>query len=286
MIDELTDVGRARGGDSGTSSHVCGQDFGGSEHDEIRLEIGHDDKEDKKHNAVGNPQTMETGSQDTKSVGADQKHDAGRLVAAPLAHRDGGLGSMGCDESSGRGVGDYSSPDLDVEDAIARVNASHNEHIVAWWQDTKETGNQVSSKMRERILKRSWRASVGSSTSGRGSTVFSSSLGQRARSGSLRALFGTDDSMETPFCNAEEARQVARRLAPRYVSLRCADARSPWRRRLGGNCLNLHQRLFWFEKNGPKALLRLMRYLLLGSVIMLTISLEVRLIMHHRSSQF
>jgi hypothetical protein len=281
MIDEKADVGRARGGDGSKSSHVCGQDFGGSDHDEIRLEIGHDDKEDKKHNAGGNPQTMEKGSQVTKSVGSNQNHDAGRLVAAPLAHGGGDLGSTGSEEISGRGVGDNSSLDLDVEDAIARVNASHNEHIVAWWQDTTETDNQVSSNMRERVLKRSWRASVGSSTSGLGNTAFSSSLGRKARSRSLGALFGADDSMEIHFCNAEEARQVARRLAPRYVSLRCADTRSPWRRRLGGNCLNLHHRLFWFEKNGPKVLLRLMRYLLLGSVIMLTIALEVRLIMHH-----
>ena len=49
------------------------------------------------------------------------------------------------------------------------------------------------------------------------------------------------------------------------------DTQSEWRKKIGGRCVNKHHQLFWLEKNGPKVILHVIRLLLLGSVILMTI---------------
>jgi hypothetical protein len=249
-------------------------------------------------------------------------HLNGRAVKRSSGDEEMDLGlAEGRDNDEGlhvRGQNFGSSDEIRLEvDHENKVGDSDEQNHAAD-KDAARPKNQISSKMRKYILNRSWRAGadstegadVNSSTKGaigratafsatiaarrhsafgstarRGSKAFGSTVGRKARSGPLGALIDADDSMEIHFLNAEEARQVMRRMVPRYVSLLWTDNRSPWRKRMGGSCLNQHQKLFWFEKNGPKSLLRLIRYLLLGSVVMLTITLEVRLILATFSSQ-
>ena len=62
------------------------------------------------------------------AIGAAEE-PAGCAVS-PLAHGGGDLwASTGCNDERG------SHERWDVEDAIARENASRNEHIVSWWRD-------------------------------------------------------------------------------------------------------------------------------------------------------
>ena len=84
-----------------------------------------------------------------------------------------------------------------------------------------------------------------------------------------------DDSMQVSFQSTDAARKKMRSFVPPYMKRPWKDTRSPWRKDLGGHCINNHQKLFWLEKNGPKFLLRMIRYLLLGCVVMITITLEV-----------
>ena len=84
-----------------------------------------------------------------------------------------------------------------------------------------------------------------------------------------------DDDMQINFQASDAARQGMRAFVPPYVKRLWIDTRSPWRKDLGGHCINNHHKLFWLEKNGPKLLLRMIRYLLLGCVVMITIALEV-----------
>ena len=71
-----------------------------------------------------------TAEEHQAEVGAAE--DPARCAAPPLAHRGGDLwASTGCnDEGESR-----QSLDPDVEEAIARENASNNKHIVSRWRD-------------------------------------------------------------------------------------------------------------------------------------------------------
>ncbi|EKX50513.1 hypothetical protein GUITHDRAFT_103745 [Guillardia theta CCMP2712] len=99
----------------------------------------------------------------------------------------------------------------------------------------------------------------------------------RLLSFSLRHVLSNPDDDKVIFDEEFSHRQHAR-FVPRYLLQADSNSlkeRSEWRRRIGGRVINHHQELFWFDKNGPGFLLRIIRHLLLASVVMIALSLEL-----------
>mmetsp|Transcript_47359 Transcript_47359/g.115340 ORF Transcript_47359/g.115340 Transcript_47359/m.115340 type:complete len:1086 (-) Transcript_47359:181-3438(-) len=64
-------------------------------------------------------------------------------------------------------------------------------------------------------------------------------------------------------------------FVPSYVKKHHALAgRSAWAKKVQGRVINAHQSLFWFGAYGPHAMLRIIRLIALGAVVMVTSSLE------------
>jgi len=99
----------------------------------------------------------------------------------------------------------------------------------------------------------------------------------RQLSFNLRNILTSTDHNKVIFDEEFSHRKHAR-FVPKYIlqaDPKSLKERSKWRKFVGGRVINHHHELFWFDKNGPVFLLRIIRHLLLASVVMIALSLEL-----------